>query len=200
MAINYNDPAFQRILLRKNAMKPWGGTMGYAKEASDWASAQTKSQLEFGQLGLLSRMNQAKIEQMKFDQAMAGKRLDLSGRYVGIDEQRLGLKGKYLDIDEKRLGLQDKYIGIGEKELGLKTQQMGLAAQAQQQRFGQDQWRYNAKMKALSDAEDELNLSTWLGLGTSAYAGYEAYERKKTQEASAKKWDEFIERNRRLMK
>ena len=186
MAINYNDPAFQRVLLRKNAMKPWGGTMGYTKEASDWASAQTKSQLEFGQLGLLSRMNQAKIEQMKFEQGMA--------------EKRLGLANRYVDVDEKRLGLQGQYVGLGEKELGLKTQQMNLAGQAQQQRFGQDQWRYNAKMRALSDAEDELNLSTWLGLGTSLYAGYEALERKKTQEASSKKWDEFIERNRRLMK
>ena len=165
MAINYDDPRFQQVLLRKGAMNPWGGSRGIAKETGQWAGEQTKTGLDFGRLGLMQKMNAARINQMQFEQGMG----------------------------EKRVGLEGQYVGLGEKNLGIKSQMMDLAGKSQENNFAQNRWKYNAQIRNLADAESTLNLATWLGVGTSAYAGYEGYTRKKKLEEDAveqKKWNE----------
>ena len=171
MAINYEDPRFQQVLLRKGAMNPWGGSRGNAREVGAWAGEQTKFGLEFGRLGLMQKMNAARINQMSFEQGMG----------------------------QKRLGLEGQYVGLGEKELGIKSQMADLAAVAQREHFSQNKWQYNAKIRSLASAQSDLDLSTWLGLGTSAYAGYEGYQRKKTLEADAAEQKDFNTKIKKLL-
>jgi hypothetical protein len=163
MAVNYSDPRFQQMLLRRAAMSPYGGVRGASKETAAWAGEQERTRLQLTDVGLRSQMQRAQIEQMGFNRSMAEKRLGLEQGYLGLAGQEMGLR-------EKEMGLREKEMGLRGQELGLRSSFQGLSEQ-------RGAWQNRQKMRELADNESELSLRSWLGIGQAAWGGYEGYRR-----------------------
>lgn len=173
--INYKDPRFQQLLMRRAAMTPYGGTQRVNKETAAWAGDQTKTLLNLGEVSDRDKMNKALMREMLFKSGMAEKRLGLDEGYLGLRERGIGLGERGLGVDEQRLGIRSAFQGLSERE---------------------GAWRNREYMRNLADKESALNLSTWLGLGQAAWGGYEGFRRAKLTEedtARRKKQNTMIE-------
>jgi hypothetical protein len=87
-------------------------------------------------------------------------------------------------------------MGIQEQELGLRSSFQDLSGR-------ESAWRNRQTMRELADKESALNLSTWLGLGQTAFTGLElsrrnrlsAEDRERQQERDSR-IDELLKKKR----
>ena len=179
---NYNDPALQRLLLRRVATNPYGGVANRSPEIDAYVKQQEGRKLALSSVGLQSKLNKARIENMQFEQ--------------GMSEKEMGLKRGYMDIAQRRLGLGEKAFGLSEKEFGLSERGFGIRSEMAALRDQEAAWRNSMATKKLDSQESALDLQTILGLGTAGYAAYEgsrrAGELRKDQEET-KAWRRRVE-------
>ena len=180
MQINYNDPRFQQLLMRRAAMNPWGGVRTTATETAAWAKDQTGMGLQLTEAGLAAKMNQARIAQMLFNQQMARK--------------QLGLKEKYFGLEEGMFGLAQKRFGLDEGRFGLAQRQFGVAEQKQNLGFDRSRWQYETGRDTVKQQSKDLDWATALGLGTNLYAAYEGNRCSKLNAEAAAETSAFRKR------
>lgn len=180
--MDLSNTQIQQFLLRNASSRPWGGVANRTPRLDKLLEQQEKRRLMMGEVGLRSQLNSAQIEQMKFNRGIAERRLGLEEGYFGISQKEMGLK-------ERRLGLAEQEQGISEKMFGLREKAQDLSASTAS-------WRNKQFSEDLEQKERELNLSTVIGLGTSAYAGWQSYNRNKelaADKAASKKWQNRME-------
>jgi hypothetical protein len=161
--IDMNDPRLQQILQKRMAKEYWGGVAGFAPEIAAYGQQEAKRGVQMGDVYLRKQMQGAQMEQMTHEQKMAEKNLGLATGYLGLGQQEFGLKEKGYSISERGMGISERNQSIAE--------------QVQQQRQAQGSWENKWFNKNLDQKSKELNLTTALGLGTAAWAGYEGYRR-----------------------